>query len=71
MTDRRASTSIGAVSRVGGRLRGPERNLDDLALLGLVDRHKEADHDTAAWRFDLTQQARDEWPRASPEVFKV
>lgn len=48
-----------------------ERTLDDLVLLGLVERHKEADHDTAAWRFNLTEHARTEWPGASPEVFKV
>lgn len=48
-----------------------ERTLEDLVLLGLVEQHKEADHDTAARRYDLTETARNDWPRASPEVFKV
>lgn len=48
-----------------------ERAVDDLVLLGLVERHKEGDHDTAAWRYDLTATGREQWPRAWQEVFKV
>jgi DNA-binding IclR family transcriptional regulator len=44
-----------------------DRTLEDLAMLGLVDRSKTADHDTAAWISRLSDDAATAWP-ASPEV---
>lgn len=45
-----------------------ERTLEDLALLGLVDRSKRADHSTAAWVWTLGDEARESWPAATPEM---
>lgn len=66
------SASIAHVTSATGIPRTTaERTLDDLVLIGLIDRCKEAPYDTAAWRFNLTDYARTEWPEAYPELFKV
>ncbi len=39
-----------------------ERCVEDLVLLGLVDRRKDGAHDTAAWRLDLAAHVRQDWP---------
>lgn len=45
-----------------------ERTLEDLALLGLLERTKKADHSTAAWLWRLSPEAAELWPTASPET---
>jgi hypothetical protein len=46
-------------------------NLGLGGLLDLVEGRKDTVHDTAAWRFDLTASAREEWRSAFPEVFNT
>jgi hypothetical protein len=46
-----------------------DRQLDDLLLLGLVDRHKHGAHETAPNVFALSELGKALWPGACPEVF--
>lgn len=44
-----------------------ERALEDLALLGLLDREKRSDQSNAAWRWQVSAAGAEAWP-CSPEV---
>jgi hypothetical protein len=45
-----------------------ERTLEDLALLGLLDRSKRGDHATAPWVWSVSADAAEAWPAPSPDV---
>jgi hypothetical protein len=45
-----------------------ERALEDLTLLGMVERTKSGTHDNAAWQWSLAPITRSTWPYSSPEM---
>ncbi len=47
-----------------------DRTLEDLVLLGLVEREKRETHDNAPWWYSLTSGAAADWP-SSPEMFRT
>lgn len=42
------------------------RELEDLVLVGLVDRSKDGEHDNSPWQHRLSAQAHALWPKACP-----
>ena len=47
-----------------------DRTLEDLVLLGLVEREKRDTYDNAPWWYSLTAEAAADWP-SSPEMFST
>lgn len=45
-----------------------ERTLEDLALLGILDRFKKGDAGNAPWQWRLAADAATAWPESSPEM---
>ena len=62
LRDHPGSRSADLVAATGMPRTTAERAAEDLALIGLVARTKQGGNDNAAWRWDLTDQARTDWP---------
>jgi hypothetical protein len=56
------------IARTGIPKPTADRTLEDLSLLGLVERDKEGGHNTAAWVYALADEASEAWPGASYEM---